>query len=52
MLDISKAKFRLGWEPRMNIEQCMKLVVDWYRKYQSGAVYQLCVGEINQYLEK
>lgn len=52
MLDISKAKFRLGWEPRMNIEQCMELVVDWYRKYQKKNVYQLCAEEINQYLGK
>lgn len=52
MLDISKAKFRLGWEPRMNIEQSMELVVDWYRKYQKKNVYQLCVEEINQYLGK
>ena len=52
MLDISKAKFRLGWEPRMDIDQCIKLVVDWYIKYQSEDVCRLCVDEINQYLER
>lgn len=31
MLDISKAKFRLGWEPRMDIDQTMGLTVDWYK---------------------
>ncbi len=30
MLDISKAKFRLGWEPRMNLDQCLAMVADWY----------------------
>lgn len=50
MLDISKAKFQLGWEPRMNIDQCMSLVADWYKRYKTEDVYQLCVGEINKYL--
>ena len=51
MLDISKAKFQLGWEPRMNIEQCMRLVVDWYKNYIEGNVYNLCVRQIELYLE-
>lgn len=50
MLDISKAKFRLGWEPRMNIDQCMTMVADWYKRYQGMDVYQLCVEQINKYL--
>lgn len=51
MLDISKAKFRLGWEPRMNINQCIGLVVDWYKRYKDITdVYTLCVEEINKYL--
>lgn len=50
LLDISKAKFRLGWEPRMNIDQCMAMVADWYKRYQSEDVYALCVEQINKYL--
>ena len=50
MLDISKAKFQLGWEPRMNINQCIALVVDWYKRYKTEAVYNLCVEEIEVYL--
>lgn len=50
LLDISKAKFRLGWEPRMNIDQCMAMVADWYKRYQSEDVYALCVEQINEYL--
>lgn len=52
MLDISKAKFRLGWEPKMNINECIALVADWYKRYQSEDVYCLCVEEINKYIEK
>lgn len=51
MLDISKAKFRLGWEPRMNIDQCMELVADWYKRYRTEDVYRLCVEEINRYID-
>lgn len=52
MLDISKAKFELGWEPRMNIHQCIELVADWYKRYRSVNVYSLCVEEIQNYINK
>lgn len=51
MLDISKAKFQLGWEPRMNISQCIALVVDWYKRYKNENVYDLCVEQIEQYIQ-
>ena len=51
MLDISKAKFKLGWEPRMNIDECAGLVSDWYKRYQTEDVYNLCISEINTYLD-
>ena len=50
MLDISKAKFQLGWEPRMNISQCMELTVDWYKRYKNEDVYEVCLQQINKYL--
>jgi CDP-glucose 4,6-dehydratase len=49
MLDISKAKFRLGWEPRLNIDQTVALTVDWYKRYKNEDVYQLCVEQIGRY---
>ncbi len=49
MLDISKAKFQLGWEPRMNIHQCIALTIDWYKRYQDMDVYELCVEQIRKY---
>ena len=50
MLDINKAHFKLGWEPRMNIGQCMTMVADWYKRYQTENVYELCVEEIEKYI--
>ena len=52
MLDISKAKFQLGWEPRMDIKQCIALTVDWYKKYKVENIYQLCVEHIERYLKQ
>jgi CDP-glucose 4,6-dehydratase len=49
MLDISKAKFRLGWEPRLNIDQTVALTVDWYKRYKNEDVYKLCVEQIGRY---
>lgn len=48
MLDISKAKFHLGWGARTNIEQCV-IVADWYRRYQKEDVYNLCVEQIYKF---
>jgi CDP-glucose 4,6-dehydratase len=36
-LDISKARARLGWNPRLDLAQGLRLVVDWVRARQSGA---------------
>ena len=51
MLDINKVKAKLGWKPRMNMQQCMELVADWYKRYQKEDVYQICIDEINQFLK-
>ena len=51
MLDISKARFQLGWNPRLNLDQTAKLTADWYLHYQKEDVYSLCVKQIEQYLQ-
>jgi CDP-glucose 4,6-dehydratase len=50
MLDINKAKIRLGWKPRLDALQTIDLVADWYKRYQKEDVYHLCIKEINQFL--
>lgn len=52
MLDISKAKFRMGWEPRMNIAQTVKLTTDWYARYRSEDPHALCLSQIKEYVSK
>ena len=52
MLDISKAKFRLGWEPRLNINQTVALTSDWYKRYRSEDPYNLTLSQIQEYIQK
>jgi CDP-glucose 4,6-dehydratase len=35
-LDCSKAKSRLGWCPRWNIEQAIEQIITWHRAYLAG----------------
>ena len=50
MLDINKAKTRLGWKPRLDALQTIDLVADWYKKYHNTDVYSLCIEEIDKFL--
>lgn len=49
-LNINKAKTRLGWKPRLNTKECIVLTSDWYKRYKTENVYNLCVAEINEFL--
>ncbi len=51
-LDIAKARFKLGWKPVLNIQETIELTVNWYMKYKRGAVYNLCVNQIKEYINK
>lgn len=50
MLNINKAKTRLGWKPRLSAMQCVELTSDWYKRYKTENVYNLCVEEINKFI--
>ena len=49
-LDITKAKHELGWKPRMGIEKTIQMTVDWYKKYKTEPVYDLCIKQIRDYV--
>ena len=48
-LDITKAQTRLGWTPRLTTAEAIALTADWYKRYQSEDVYQLCAEEIKSF---
>ena len=50
MLDINKAKYRLGWMPRLDLEKCISLVAEWYLQYRRENIYTLCIKQINEFV--
>jgi len=48
-LDTTKAKIELQWTPKWGIEKTVEKTVEWYKKYTTEDVYQLCVKQINEY---
>ena len=49
ILDISKANYKLGWKPKLDIESTIKMTVDWYKQYKYRNVYEICIEQINNY---
>lgn len=37
-LDSSKASQRLGWKPKLSIEQAVAMTAEWYRAYATGKI--------------
>ena len=49
-LDCSKAKNRLKWQPKLNLETTLEWIVDWYRDYiAEGDMQQMTVSQIQRY---
>jgi CDP-glucose 4,6-dehydratase len=49
-LDINKAKYRLNWKPLLSAKETVEFTVDWYKKYNSENVLQLCQRQIDEYV--
>jgi CDP-glucose 4,6-dehydratase len=52
LLDISKAWFRLGWKPTLNIDETIDYTTYWYKNYTNKNVYDLCVEQIKSFIYK
>jgi CDP-glucose 4,6-dehydratase len=48
-LDISKARFQLGWRPALDLNMTVSLTMEWYREYSKGNVKDLCYKQIQEY---
>ena len=54
-LNCDKALSLLHWHSTLNYNQCIKMIIDWYRAYyENGAVnmYQLTVNQISEYVSE
>lgn len=51
-LDCSKAKTKLGWSPKWNLETSLKSIVDWNKAYLMGDnMKNFSFGEIEKYFD-
>jgi CDP-glucose 4,6-dehydratase len=49
-LDCSKAKTRLGWHPKWDIDTAINRIVEWTKAYNQGAdMRSVCENQIQQY---
>ncbi len=49
-LDVSKARGKLDWHPRCNLETGLQKIIDWYRAYQHGDnMHALTISQIAKY---
>ena len=51
-LDITKARQLLAWQPVFTLQEAVRLTVDWYKRYASENVYNLCREHIHTYSQK
>ena len=49
-LDISKARNNLGWSPKLNLEQALEIIVEWYQAHaRDENMRQLILNQIASY---
>ena len=49
-LDCSKAKSKLGWKPKWNVNTALAKTVDWVKAYQSSSSQrEICLKQISDY---
>lgn len=51
-LDISKARHRLNWQPKLSFYETVQYTVDWYKNYKIEDVLDLCSSQIKDYIAK
>ncbi|GKX63866.1 CDP-glucose 4,6-dehydratase [Pragia fontium] len=50
-LDCSKAKMRLNWSPRWDLEEALTRIVAWHKTWLNTAdMFDYCIREINDYM--
>jgi CDP-glucose 4,6-dehydratase len=51
-VDASKARARLGWAPRLDLDQALDWTIDWYRAFDGGDAAALCIGQIDRFIAR
>ena len=49
-LNITKAKEKLGWVPKWNLDRALKKTVSWYKCYYNGEdIHAMSLEQIEEY---
>lgn len=49
ILNIDKAKTKLGWAPMLDVKQAIKMTVAWYQNRKNEDAYEICLKQIQEY---
>jgi CDP-glucose 4,6-dehydratase len=50
-LDCKKAREKLGWAPRRDLNSALKSIVEWHQQWQAGAdMYKVTQGDIEEFM--
>ena len=52
LLDIGKARRRLGWRPVLDSVRSVAWTAEWYRRYAGEDAYDLCCEQIENYCKE
>lgn len=51
-LDTSKARYILGWKPRLDIDEAIKMTVKWYKNYMNKNIINIIKEHIDSFMEE
>ena len=51
-LDTTKARFLLGWQPMLNVDEATKMTVEWYKGYHFEEMFKFSTQQIEEFLER
>ena len=49
-LDTSKARYLLGWKPKLNIDEAIKMTVEWYKNYHDKNIKKIINDQIERFM--
>ena len=50
-LDTSKARYLLKWKPKLNIDEAVKMTIEWYKNYQDNDIKKIINDQIEAFMD-
>ncbi|WP_420316814.1 CDP-glucose 4,6-dehydratase [Ekhidna sp.] len=50
-LDVTKARVKLGWKPKLSIDDAIRFTADWYKNANAETAYSICSRQIEEFLK-